>query len=385
MTYLKNILTSENYEQSAGNTSTTPLGSAATFTGTGELNGWSSVMVVCKTDNTGTIYFDFSPDGTNWDSSFPPLGFQVANGITEFHTAVKGPRYFRVRLINDTGAQSYLRLYTYYGTFRQGNLPLNATIGQDSDAIIVRPTDFETEVALNRYAGAAAWNKFGYNDAVPIGTEVIASFGGLYVPPTTASTIRFVSTDAADDGNPAGTGANGVVVYGIDGNRNHAIEIVTLEGLTPVDTISTWLGINRIAIFLAGSGQKNAGTITCTAVTGGATLGVIPIGEGTTQQLIYHNAVGHTSLVTWILLKANKQSGANPLVTFKLWVYSAVSNAYYEIFRYVMDTAVENSLPLVFPEPLIIDEKSVMWFEATSDKANTIVSGRFSLKEIKKI
>ena len=50
-----------------------------------------------------------------------------------------------------------------------------------------------------------------------------------------------------------------------------------------------------------------------------------------------------------------------------------------------MDTAVENHINLKLAEPLIVDEKSVMWFEATSDKANTIVSGRFSLKEIKKI
>ena len=385
MTYLKNILTSENYEQSAGNTSTTPLGSAATFTGTGELNGWSSVMVVCKTDNTGTLYFDFSPDGTNWDSSFPPLGFQVANGISEFHVAVKGPRYFRVRLVNDTGAQSYLRLYTYYGEFNQGNLPLNATVGQDADSIVVRPTDFDTEVALGRYSGIETWNKFGYNDDVDIGTEVVASFGGTFVPLKTASTLRFVSTSTDDDGAPVGTGVNSLVLWGVDSNRASVIEIVTMDGTSNVDTVSTWLGVNRISNYLCGSTFNNVGLITCTAVTGGATQAEIPIGLGTSQQCIYFTPVATTSLITWILLKANKQSGANPIVTFKIWVFSEVSNSNYEIFRYIMDTSVENHLEVNLTEPLIVSESSVTWIEATTDKANTLVSARFSLKDTQHI
>ena len=97
----------------SNNTSTTPLASGATYTGTGTLNNQPDVMVSLQTDNTGTLYFDFSNDGTNW-TVFPVNGFEVASGVHEFHVAVKGPRYFRVRLVNDTGAQSYLRLYTYY-------------------------------------------------------------------------------------------------------------------------------------------------------------------------------------------------------------------------------------------------------------------------------
>lgn len=122
---------------SALNSSTTPLGSGATFTGTAEQNAQPDVMVSCLTDNGGTLYFDFSVDGTNWNT-FPTAGFSIASGIHEFHTAVKGPRYFRVRLVNGSGAQSYLRLYTYFGQFRHGNAPLNQSIGADSDAVVTR-------------------------------------------------------------------------------------------------------------------------------------------------------------------------------------------------------------------------------------------------------
>lgn len=103
---------------SANNTTTTPLSGGSTYTGAADRNSLPDVMVSCQTDADGTLYFDFSVDGTNW-STFPTAGFAVSAGIHEFHTAVKGPRDFRVRLVNGSGAQSYLRLYTYFGTFRQ--------------------------------------------------------------------------------------------------------------------------------------------------------------------------------------------------------------------------------------------------------------------------
>jgi hypothetical protein len=100
--------------ESTVNTTVTPLGSGLTYTGTWEQNDYSDVMVVCITDNTGTLYFDFSVDGSN-TNTFPVSGFQVASGDHELHTTVKGSRYFRARLVNDSGAQSYLRLTTYFG------------------------------------------------------------------------------------------------------------------------------------------------------------------------------------------------------------------------------------------------------------------------------
>jgi len=124
-------------ETSSLNTTTTPLSSGSTYTGTWEQNDHPDVLVSCKTDNGGTLYFDFSNDGANADT-FPTNGFTVTAGIHEFHVAVKGPRYFRVRLVNDIGAQSYLRLYTYYGSWEQGIAPINFSIADDADAKVVK-------------------------------------------------------------------------------------------------------------------------------------------------------------------------------------------------------------------------------------------------------
>jgi len=123
---------------SISNNSTTPLNTGITFTGTSELNNTPDVQVSCKTDQNGILYFDFSNDNVNWDT-FPVSGFPVTAGIHEFHNAVKGPRYFRVRFTNSSlSNQTYLRLYTYYGTFRQLNSPLLRTINSDDDATTVR-------------------------------------------------------------------------------------------------------------------------------------------------------------------------------------------------------------------------------------------------------
>ena len=156
---------------STSNTSTTPLSGSATFTGTGEQNDYAQVGVSLKTDAAGTLYFDFSNDGTNWDSTFPVNGFKVTADVHEFHTAVKLGRYFRVRLVNGSSAQSYLRLYTYYGDdYVPGSTPLNQSIALDSDAVTTRPSDFQDEVRIARRPGVTGWTKFGYNEDVDTGS-----------------------------------------------------------------------------------------------------------------------------------------------------------------------------------------------------------------------
>jgi len=131
------IYTTNEPEISVGNSSSTPLLAGQIFTGVGELNDHPDVMVSCQTDSDATLFFDFSIDGTNW-GAFPVNGFTVAAGIHEFHVAVKGERYFRVRLVNGASPQTYLRLQTIYGTYNKPNVPLNQSISPDSDATTTR-------------------------------------------------------------------------------------------------------------------------------------------------------------------------------------------------------------------------------------------------------
>ncbi len=99
--------------QSAGNTTTTPLAISATFTGTAEDNSAPYVSISCFADVSGTLFFDFSVDGTNWVAS-PSSGLWLAAGSTLFETYYKGPRQFRARFVNDGSVQTAFRLYSYF-------------------------------------------------------------------------------------------------------------------------------------------------------------------------------------------------------------------------------------------------------------------------------
>lgn len=112
--------------------------STNTWTGTYEQNNYQYVIVSLQTDDAGgTLYFDFSPDGTN-TNTFPVAGFEVASTTHEIHTAVKSSRYFRARYVG-SGTRTYFRLYTYYTNSNlQLNSPLNQSMTSDSDGLIVK-------------------------------------------------------------------------------------------------------------------------------------------------------------------------------------------------------------------------------------------------------
>ena len=166
---------------STGNSTTEPLSAGATFTGTAELNDYPDVMVSCQTDEGGTLFFDFSVDGTNW-GSFPVGGFELTSNIHEFHTAVKGPRYFRVRLINGGTDQTTLRLKTFYGVFAgKPNAPLGQSINDDSDATVVKSLQIgkqpDDSYANAKVTGSAFSTATPPNDGVTFDSGVLDNRG----------------------------------------------------------------------------------------------------------------------------------------------------------------------------------------------------------------
>lgn len=359
------------------NSTTTPLNTLAVFTGTAtDVSAYPDMIVSVATDQDGTYTIQFSTDGTNWDSTL--TRYYRTGQINVPHRFVNTRKYMRVTFTNTSASnQTYLRLQTLLGSFSDLNIPIDSTMSQDYDSVSVRPTDFHTEVALGRRQGTTTWNKFGYNADVDIGTEIIASFGGTFQFLTVGETISIVSTDINDING--GSGVNSIVVYGVDSNWNEQIVVYNMDGTTPVVSAETWIGINRIAVFLSGSGRTNAGTITATSSGLGYTMAEIPIGGAVTQQLIYYVADNHNFLLRWLHFDVVKiASGTDPEVTFNGLVYSAVNNTIQEIYRGYIDTAKDNNIDVNTPIPFPIGEKSILYFTATTTQNNTSVSGRFS-------
>ena len=265
------------------NTSTAALLGGATFTGTGEQVRQPDVGISCKADANGTLYFDFSNDGTNWDT-FPTSGFKVFSGIHEFHRAVKLGRYFRVRLVNGSAAQTYLRLYTYYGSFRQPSAPLNQPFGLDADAILVRPTFPWLDISRGLASGIESIKKFGRATVDTTFSPLCFSgtTGGIYNTPQSgsATTLRIKAGGNAND-TAAGSGAREVTLQGLDQNFEFATEAIATAGASASSaTTTTFTRLFRAYVSASGTyatvtAGSHAGDITIENGAGGTDWGTI--------------------------------------------------------------------------------------------------------------
>lgn len=262
------------------NTSTTPLNAGQTYTGTGELNNHADVFCTVYTDQDATLYLEFSPDGTNWDSSVPVY---VNAGLQERHVFVKGPRYFRVRLTNTSASnQTYLRLHCYYGSFRQLTSTLNSTVREDADSTIVRSIDSETDIAASRFQGFSIVNKFGTNSVVSSGTvpEAIWEGGGTYTGfPATAETLRASSTSNSDTNG--GVGAERVQIQAMTLDWELVTVTFTLSGTTPVAPDSPYTSTKFLRAHTATVIQSANGANTASNV------GIITINHSSTTANVF--------------------------------------------------------------------------------------------------
>lgn len=358
------------------------MGPSGFFSGVAEdVSAYNSVVIAVKTDQEGTYSIQFSNDATNWDSVL--TRYYRVGQIEPPHRFTITRQYCRAVFNNNTtGTQSYFRLQTSYGDKTELNIPTDAVMAKDYDATAVRPIDYHYEVALGRRQGATTWNKFGYNADVDVGTETVWAYGGTFVPMTGASTLSIVSNHTGD--SFLGSGAKSVILQGVDANYQAVNEVLSLSGTSPVTTANLYRGVNRMSVYLAGASQNNMGDITATAVTGSTVQAYMPVGQGVTQQLIFFTQADHQVLADWLVLNAEKISGGTtPKVTFKGWVYSAVSNGKYEVFRQIVDTNVDDHIELRPSQPFVIGEKSIFYIEATTNVNDTSVQGRFSLIEVR--
>ena len=156
-------------------------------------------------------------------------------------------------------------------------------------------------IARGLIEGASAVNKFGHNPAATAGEDVWGGGGRYVFYPTAGVLINIVSTVDSDNGATA-TGALTVIVQGLDENWDFVEETVTMNGTTPVTTMTTtFIRLFRAFVRIAGSSETNDGNITAYArATGsGVTAGDVGIfieaGGGQTQQTIYTVPAGKSA------------------------------------------------------------------------------------------
>lgn len=170
-------------EIDALNSTATPLGIGATFTGTARRTLHPDALLIVQASHKCSAWIEYSLDGTNFTSYPNTSGFSVKAGVNEIHVSLKALRYFRVKITNTSGsAMTYLRAQLHLGTFGELVSPINSVISSDADAKAVRPLDFNLLVAQNLYEGYTNTIKDGLNNDIDTATvpEDLTGTSGPY-------------------------------------------------------------------------------------------------------------------------------------------------------------------------------------------------------------
>lgn len=239
------------------------------------------------------------------------------------------------------------------------------------------PYPFEINLARGGIIAHKSLFKFGFNSDINGTEETIWSRGGLYVYPTVAE-VNTISSTSADD-TAEGTGARTVSVFGLDASYNEISETISLNGQTPVNTVNSYLRINRMFVATAGSGGTAAGTIA--AGTGTVTAGVpavcyaeISNSDNQTLMAVWTVPAGYTAYIYKGTISNGTATGSQ-FVTGRLC---------FKPLGGVMRTAAKITLHNQFVDfdfgiPVVLPEKTDIEARAFSSGNNNAVSATFTI------
>ena len=299
----------------AGNSTSSTLAPSTTFIGESvNVSTYNSVVIASKSDSSGTLYIEFSPNDIDWDSS---LSFTCAAATNEVHRFTVTRPYFRVRYTNGVEAQTYFRLTTLFGSHTQLTSALNSVIQNDADALTVRNVDPEIAIARGLFQGYSIVQKFGRNPDIDTGTipEDIWNGGGVFTGFPTGAPEEFqVFSSSASD-----TGVLTFTYLPLITSEAYVTATVTLQGTTVVNTGVTGYRMHT-ANYNAGTDTTfNVGTITMRHRTTTANIFCsMPIGRSQTNVAAYTVPYGSTAYIHRFFCRVI--GSATGIVDGALWV-----------------------------------------------------------------
>ena len=350
---------------SSGNSTTAPLGISGEFVGTSEeVKDYATITVLVYSDQASAIngfIAEYSGDGTNWDDT-DLYTIPAAKG--KFFTFAPAGRYFRVRYINGTSAQTEFRLQViyHYERTKPSSHRINDQIVDDDDAELVKAVisgkkadGVYTNVALDdegRLLAVISTVGAGVPTGLLVGSLTLGgNTAGLNyrIEATTyneqsSNAQRSLASANAND-TSAGTGARKVrITYFTSAGAGPLTEIVTLNGTSPVATVATDICfIESLTVTEVGSLGANAGVITLyvNSSGGGGTIGTIGVGTivaavGDRQTLWAHHYVPAGKIAS--------------LATFVASISSSVGSAQGTFFLRSVPIGVANSIELQISE-----------------------------------
>ncbi len=245
------------------------------------------------------------------------------------------------------------------------------------------------QIADGLIEGLIGEYKFGRNPDVDSGNlSDIWDYGGnttgqpIYVFPDSAGEAMTVSSDDAND-TAAGTGAQSVVIFGLDDNFNiYERAPISLNGVSGVALPENLTSVHRVRVVSAGAGDKNAGNIfvgngTITAGKPANIFAMVTIGLDQTLMTPYMVPADYTAFIYgWNGSVIRPPAAGSASLRFMVRPFG-------EVFQ-VADTiglksdgtnAKDHGLWEILP--LKVEAKSQIKIESLTDSANFIVDAGY--------
>lgn len=235
-----------------------------------------------------------------------------------------------------------------------------------------------TELAISRghAEGYRLLYKFGYNPDVNGDEETVWAEGGDY-PWLDNAVTMFVSSSSAND-TSGGTGANTIIIQGLDEDYNEIEETVVLSGQTQIATQLSYLRVYRSYVTLAGSAGTSGGTISIASsgATGGVPDGTVyaslALGNQT-QIAAYTVPAGYTLYIDEINFTAALNI-ANKRVNASFHTREFGSNVFTTNFINVLQSS---QLKQLFKYPQPFAEKTDLECRVSTNTSNNPIAASF--------
>lgn len=240
------------------------------------------------------------------------------------------------------------------------------------DSTLLRVGSADLAIARGLQTGVTVPRKFGRNPSV--GNTEVAVVNGLTTAapymPSAAVTVRVRSSSAND--TAAGTGAQSLVVVGLDSTFAEISQTVTMNGATNVTLPTQMVRVYRTYVPDGGCGTyggTNIGTITVES-SAGTKFFDIAIGSGQTQVCHYTVPAGYTLYLKDVHMAVE----ANTTCDIKMKQRQRADDvvAPYSPVRVVMEwDGVVGQIDYDYQGHFMFPEKSDVWFTATKNSAGT--------------
>jgi hypothetical protein len=236
---------------------------------------------------------------------------------------------------------------------------------------------FGLQVSRGQIQGHERICPFGLNSDISTSLETVWQEGGAYTFPAAATVMTVSSSSTDDDGSPAGTGARTVVVEGLNASYAEISETITMNGTTAVNTVNSYLRVNKMYVATGGTTAGAVGNIyigTGTVTTGkpAVVYNMMGIGTNTSESLIYTVPAGSTAyLLNFAVSSSN--STANASTSFRVTI--CPNGGVFQIANLVRVAGNGSySCEAIYPFP--VPEKSDINVLAAASAGNSAVSAQ---------